>query len=67
MVSKAPHFYPICFGKCCPPFTHIGGQKGKNSIHQTRTFYCGGVSIVFIKKEVMGQSKWLIAKIKNKK
>jgi hypothetical protein len=17
----APHFYPICFGKCCPPFT----------------------------------------------
>jgi hypothetical protein len=19
-----PHFYPICFGKCCPPFTYIG-------------------------------------------
>jgi len=20
MFSIAPHFYPICFGKCCPPF-----------------------------------------------
>jgi hypothetical protein len=24
------HFYPICFGKCCPPFTFIGGPKGRN-------------------------------------
>jgi hypothetical protein len=22
-----PHFYPICFGKCCPAFTYIGGPK----------------------------------------
>jgi hypothetical protein len=21
----APYFYPICFGKCCPPFTYIHG------------------------------------------
>jgi hypothetical protein len=20
----APHFYPICFGKSCPPFTYTG-------------------------------------------
>jgi hypothetical protein len=26
--SITPHFYPICFGKCYPPFTYIGGQKG---------------------------------------
>jgi len=25
----APHFYPICFGKCCPPFIYIDGLKGK--------------------------------------
>jgi hypothetical protein len=26
----APHFYPICFGKCCTPFTYIVGSKGRN-------------------------------------
>jgi len=25
------HLYLICFGKCCPPFTYIGGPKGRNS------------------------------------
>jgi hypothetical protein len=25
----APHFYPICFGKCCPPFIYIDGLKGR--------------------------------------
>jgi hypothetical protein len=40
MFSIAPHFCPICFGKCCPPFTYIGGHKG-NSICQSRTFYFG--------------------------
>jgi hypothetical protein len=35
----APHFYPICFGKCCPPFTCVGGSKGRNSILQNRTLY----------------------------
>jgi hypothetical protein len=28
MSSIAPHFCPICFGKCCPPFTYISGPKG---------------------------------------
>jgi hypothetical protein len=23
----APQFYPICFVKCCPPFTYIIGPK----------------------------------------
>jgi hypothetical protein len=23
MFSIVPHFYPICFGKCCPPFSPI--------------------------------------------
>jgi len=34
MFSIAPHLNPICFGKCCPPFTYIGRPKGRNS-----TFY----------------------------
>ncbi len=37
----APHFYPKCFDKCCPPFTYIGGPKGGNSVLQNRTFYFG--------------------------
>jgi hypothetical protein len=32
--SIAPHFYPICFGKCCPPFTYTSAPKGRNSIFQ---------------------------------
>jgi hypothetical protein len=24
-----PPFYPICFGKCCPPFTYIMRAKGE--------------------------------------
>jgi hypothetical protein len=40
MFSIAPHFYPICFGKCCPPMkTYIGGLKGRNTMLQNRTFY----------------------------
>jgi hypothetical protein len=35
----APHFYPICFGKCCPLFTYIGAPKGMNTLFQNRTFY----------------------------
>jgi len=27
--------------KCCPPFSYIGGQKGRNPKLQTRTFYFG--------------------------
>jgi hypothetical protein len=26
----APLFYPICFGKCCPPLTYRDGPKGRN-------------------------------------
>jgi hypothetical protein len=33
------HFYPICFGKCCPPFTYIGGPKGQIFILQIKTFF----------------------------
>jgi hypothetical protein len=39
MFSIAPHFYPICLGKCCPPFTNIRGVKGRNYIHHNKTFY----------------------------
>jgi hypothetical protein len=41
MFPKFPHFYPICFAKCCPPFTYIGGPKGENVLFQNRTFYFG--------------------------
>jgi hypothetical protein len=30
MFSIAPHFYPICFGKCCPTFAYNTWAKGKN-------------------------------------
>jgi hypothetical protein len=41
MFSIACHLYPICFGKCCPPFIYLGGPKGRNSTLQKRTFYIG--------------------------
>jgi len=41
MFSIAPHFYPICFGTCSPPFTYIGGPKGRNYILQNKTFCFG--------------------------
>jgi hypothetical protein len=33
MFFIAPHFYPICLDKC-----FVGGQKGRNSNLQNRTF-----------------------------
>jgi len=36
-----PHFHHTWFGKCCHPFTYIGGPKGRNSLPQNRTFYFG--------------------------
>jgi hypothetical protein len=39
MFSIARHFYPLCFGKCCRPFTYIGGPKGRNSTLHNRRFY----------------------------
>jgi hypothetical protein len=38
---KAPHLCPYVLAKCCPPFTYLGGSKGRNSILQNRTFYFG--------------------------
>ncbi len=37
MFFIAPHFYPICFGKCCPLFTYIDAPKGIISVLQNRT------------------------------
>jgi hypothetical protein len=61
LFSIACHFHPICFGKCCPRFTYIGGPKGRNSILHNRTLYFGEPpQFLFIL--VMGQSNWLVAK-----
>jgi hypothetical protein len=59
MFSIAPHFYPICFGKCYPPFTYIGGPKVRISILQNTTFYFGEPP-KFHLISVMGESNWLI-------
>ncbi len=32
---------PYALANCCPPFTHMGGPKGRNSTFQNRTFYLG--------------------------
>jgi hypothetical protein len=42
----SPTFSPylltfICLGKWCPPFTYMGGQKGRNYIVQNRVFCFG--------------------------
>jgi len=43
----ACHFYPICFGKCCPPFTYIDEPKRwRNSILQNRTWYEKNVKVL---------------------
>jgi hypothetical protein len=66
------HFYPISFGKCCPPFIHVGGPKGENSIVQNKTFYLESLPsffcfcFFFFWGGVIVQSNWLIAKIKIK-
>ncbi len=39
MFFIAPHFYPICFDKCCSPFTYITAPNGMYSNLQNRTFY----------------------------
>ncbi len=52
------------FGKCCLPFTYIGGPQWKNFILQNKTFYFGELRY-FHFFGVMGQSNWLIAKKKN--
>jgi hypothetical protein len=52
----AHHFSPLC--KYCPPFTYIGGPKGRNSVTENRTFHFGEPPFFW----VIGQSNWLIAK-----
>jgi hypothetical protein len=56
----SPTFFPylltfICLEKWCPPFTYIGGPKGKNYTVQNRAF-CFGESPLFLFFGVMGQS-----------
>ncbi len=41
--SIAPHFYPICFGKCCPPFTYVGGLNIGTSIVQIQPSILGSL------------------------
>jgi hypothetical protein len=59
----APHFYPICFGRCFSPFTYIGGPKGRNSILQNRTFYFGE-PLKFLFFWAAGQWNWLYSQKK---
>jgi hypothetical protein len=33
--------YPLCFGKCFPPFNYIVWLKGHNYLQQNTTVYCG--------------------------
>jgi hypothetical protein len=40
-VSQAPHFYPIRFGKPCPPFSYIPWLKCSSSVPQYKTVYFG--------------------------
>jgi hypothetical protein len=61
MFSIAPHFYPLCLGECCPPFTDIGGRKGRNSILQNRRFYFVKASIVALFLSD-GPVKWVCCK-----
>jgi hypothetical protein len=53
----APHFYPICFGKCCCPFTCVGGSKGRNSIFENGTLYFLHRFVFFFKFGSDGQIK----------
>ncbi len=64
MSSIAPHFYPICFGKCCPSFTYIAGPKGRISILQNRTFYFGEPPIKYANHKSK-KKLFLILKIKS--
>ncbi len=66
MLSITPHFYPICFGNSCPPFTYIVGPKGMNSILQNRTFYFGEPPYFHFKLND-GQSNWQLIATKKKK
>jgi hypothetical protein len=38
----------ICLGKWCPPFTYIGGPKGRNCTVQNRAFCFGEFSLLLL-------------------
>jgi hypothetical protein len=64
------HFFHIssllyAFGKWCPPFTYIGGPKGRNYTVQNKAF-CFGEFPLFLFFGVMGQSNWHVAPKKKK-
>jgi hypothetical protein len=40
-IPIAPHFYPICFGKCCPAFTYKMGQMVGTLYLKIALFYYG--------------------------
>jgi len=63
MFSIVSHFYPMCFDKCCPPFTYIAGPKGQKPILQNRSIYFGKPP-EFQFLGVMGQSNWLVGEKK---
>ncbi len=52
-----PHFYPICFGKCCPAFTYIPGPKGRSSRLHNRTFHLAEATEFFCSLGVMVHCK----------
>jgi hypothetical protein len=39
MFSIAPHFDPICFGKCCPPFMYTSGYPYPSDIVKSSGFF----------------------------
>jgi hypothetical protein len=63
-----PKEFPIVphFGKCCPPFTYIGGPKGGTWYFKIEPSVMRSLHSFFFFFGVMGQSNWLIAKTKLK-
>jgi hypothetical protein len=45
---RVPHSYLICFGKCCHPFSYIGGPKGRKCTLSIRTFLIGEILHILI-------------------
>ncbi len=57
-----PHFYFMWFGKCCPPFTYIGGPKRRPLYFKIEPFILGSLHCFFFFFGVMGR----LAHCKNK-
>jgi hypothetical protein len=58
-----PHFYPICFGRCCPPFISTEGERGRLLYFTTEPSTLGSLQWVFFWG--MDQSNRLITVKKN--